>query len=201
MNFIEQLNNINHETLKNIYNELGNISDDIFIKSYSKLMEFVKRSIIIKDKITLIGIAHLVYGWMPTMLDNIDENFIKDDTSVKNIWDGIISGSLEKSFLESIKKITNNSIIGGSKLLHFINPKDYAIIDSNILKYILNKKYVDNYKNIDSYILFMKRLKELEKNRAEMEQIKNIFHENNSNLHEFSDLRYIEMALFYSGRK
>jgi hypothetical protein len=200
MNFTNQINKINHESLRIIYRNLGNISNDIVFNSYPKLLEFVKRSICIKDKITLIGIAHVVYGWMPTMLNNINKELIENNILINDIWDKIMSGSLEEEFLISIKNITNNSIIGGSKLLHFINPKNYAIIDSNILKYILNRENINYYCSIDNYVIYMNKLRELENNELEIDQIKKIFYEYNTNLYEFSNLRYIEMALFYAGK-
>jgi len=200
VSFEEKMNKINHEIIKNTYIKLGNISDDIVFNSYSKIMEFVKRNNSIKDKITLIGIAHVAYGWMPTMLDKIDLKLIENNGKIKKIWDNIQSGSMDYDFLLSIKNIVNNSIIGGSKLLHFINPNDYAIIDSNIVSFLLKKKNVFVDCNIENYIIFMNRIKDLIKNKEEMNKIKEIFHENNRNIESFSDTRYIEMALFYSGK-
>ena len=88
--------------------------------------------------------------------------------------------------------------------MHFINPNDYTIIDSNIVRCILNLKTenVYSYCNIGNYKKYNNKIKELAENQEEMNFIKNIFHEKNNGVEgDFSNLRYVEMALFYSGRK
>ena len=100
MNFIDELNKIDHESIKDMYTKLGNISNDVVFSSYSRILEFVKRSIISKkDDTTLIGIAHVVYGWMPTMLDNIDFKTINDNDNIGKIWNSILMGSMDNDFL------------------------------------------------------------------------------------------------------
>ena len=56
------------------------------------------------------------------------------------------SGNLLNSEeLEIVKKCVNNSLVGTSKLLHFINPSIYAIWDSKIFRNITEKKIFLRY--------------------------------------------------------
>jgi hypothetical protein len=200
MKFIEGLEKIEHEELMDMAKKIGKLSDNIIYKNYFYLLEFAKRNTIKKDIINLIGIAHMVYGWMPTMLDNINDKMIKNEEGLLSIWNNIISGSLDKIFLENIKSITNNSIRGGSKLLHFINPNSYAIFDSVVYRAITKDngfKYEYNY-SVDNYILYMEKLMRLAKDKINMDLLKNEFHKNNEMDNRISNLRYIELCLYYS---
>lgn len=81
----------------------------------------------------VIGI-NFVYGWMPTMFDFKNNDFevaINLLNKVKN------NNRLETQELSVLKSLFNNSIVGTSKLLHFINPSLYAIWDSRVSKYLL----------------------------------------------------------------
>lgn len=103
--------------------------------------EFIKYFDEINSEIKLhhlIISSHFVYGWMPTILKfkntNIKEVLIYLNKARSN---HLLS---EKELLE-IKACVNNSMVGTSKLLHFINPQIYAIWDSRVLRYINGNKY------------------------------------------------------------
>ena len=202
MKFDKGLSELNHEKIIGMIENIGNISNNIIYKNYFSLFEFVKRNINNLDKINLLGIAHMVYGWMPTMLDNVDETKINDENKISIIWDNIFSGSLDSNFLYNIQKITNNSIRGGSKLLHFINPNKYAIFDSKVYKAITKDNsynYDYNY-SIKKYKLYMEKLKLLEGDVDNMNKIKNEFHKNNEKDDRITNLRYLELCLYFSER-
>jgi hypothetical protein len=200
MNFADSLNQLSHESIISKINSIGKITDDIIYKNYFRLLEFVQRNISRRDSIDLIGISHMVYGWMPTMFDTTDEKIIEDAQIISTLWENILSGSLDDNFLKKIKCITNNSISGGSKLLHFINPNKYAIFDSNVFKSITNKRSYHYHFNIENYKLYMKNLKQLSIDDKKMDDIKNVFKRNNEYDNRITNLRFIEMCLFYYGR-
>ena len=196
MEFYKGLQKLNHKTLFDKVRNIGCKSDDIIYRSYFKLLEFTKRNIITKDAISLFGIANMVYGWMPTMLDNIDKETIEDQNKISNIWENITLGSLDSDFLNEIKNITNNSIVGGSKLLHFVNPNNYAIFDSKVYKAITENK--TSQCNTENYIQYMKKLTQLIKENTEMDKLKNEFHKKNEKDNRITNFRYIELILWYS---
>lgn len=62
-----------------------------------------------------------------------------------------------------MKSSFNNSLVGTSKLLHFINPKQYAIWDSRVFRFLNNEephKYkLEKPKTYIEYIEFVEKLK------------------------------------------
>lgn len=105
--------------------------DHHFIRSYPQLLESTK---ILCDELgdaAIPAVAHLAYGWMPTILKNL--NFCKENS--RKVFEASSSCSVE----DSIQYITgwrtppiNNSWVGSSKVLHFINPETFPIWDSKV---------------------------------------------------------------------
>lgn len=98
--------------------------------SYKEFLRFFAS----REKLTphdfVIG-AYFTYGWMPRMLElggNID----------------VVTAIANKSKKERISKdefsllagAINGSVVGASKLLHFLNPSEYAIWDSRVYRYL-----------------------------------------------------------------
>jgi len=104
---------------------------------------------IINQQNFLIGI-NFTYGWMPTVfkLKSCEFSQILEILNlVKN------NHKLSIDQLEILKYCLNNSIIGTSKLLHFINPNLYAIWDSNIYQYLTLK--TPHYYRVDDTKLYL----------------------------------------------
>ena len=108
----------------------------------------------------------MIYGWMPTALrfyggkSLSQEEFVKlrKKLSEMQTWgedhfDGVLpdGGDASKSdegieeSLLLLQSVTNGSIVGMSKLLHFINPKLFPIYDSNIAEVVGEVKDVGEY--------------------------------------------------------
>jgi hypothetical protein len=112
------------------------------IRAYPEFLQYFKKLKTLDIHDIIVG-AHMAYGWMPTMLkislliDDIDQSeFIVD--AMNKVKQGYI---LEIDDLIKASKVINNSIIGTSKILHFINPNIYAIWDSRVCKFIYNNTY------------------------------------------------------------
>lgn len=103
-------------------------------QSYPDMLElFVGKPI--TPRLVVQG-AHMVYGWMPTILE---VNRAELEAAVK-VLARIRSSDDEPLSDEDwvqIKKAINNSLVGASKLAHFIAPERVAIWDSNIVKYLV----------------------------------------------------------------
>jgi hypothetical protein len=80
-----------------------------------------------------VAAAHMVYGWMPTVLTlktkSPDEPFLLEATILERVRNG---ADVTDAELEILKSSINNSIVGLSKLLHFLCPTRYAIWDSKV---------------------------------------------------------------------
>ena len=148
-----------------IFNALSNydiqFNDTSYFESYFEFIEFFKRVDLI-DKHSLIISSYFTYGWMPTILKkfNTTQNIDEVISSLNKVKNQIELNNYD--YLELVECI-NNSIVGVSKLLHFINPIDYPIFDSrikfffkynNIIKSIWKPTYQDKEKDIEQYKVY-----------------------------------------------
>ena len=124
------MKNLSFENLKKDVETFILTENDSYVDSYSEFINYFKNIDWI-EKHNLVIASHFVYGWMPTIIQldtkNVDE--------VLSALNAVKAGhSVTESQLEIIKKCINNSMVGTSKLLHFINPNLYAIWDSRIFR-------------------------------------------------------------------
>ena len=166
------------------------IGEDPYIKVYPYLIEFTSRQ---KEDIhSLISISHMVYGWMPTI---IESRFCEEDST---LWEKIDEGSIEESFLSRLKVCINNSIVGTSKLLHFRNPQQYAIWDSRVFKSVTGReKNQIQMNNIGNFIAYTQRLRFLAVQPG-IEDLKRDLIDKGYCSTNASSLRVIELILFYT---
>jgi len=134
-NFIECVNALDIPHFKRITGSLDNCKvRELYINSYSSLIRFTQD--IIKRPAsdatsTITALTHMVYGWMPTMLDNINYEGI----NFNDIFEELKSG--RNIDISGIAKLTNGSVVGASKLLHFVYPDKYPIFDSRVYRGVI----------------------------------------------------------------
>lgn len=136
--------------------EEENIEDRFSISYYHFLRFFEER-----DEITehdLIISANFTYGWMPTIL-----NFKSDEFGavVSILNKAKRADRISNIEIILIKRLINNSLVGASKLLHFINPHIYAIWDSRICNFLTGNSHkykVENLQLFWSYIDLCERI-------------------------------------------
>lgn len=188
---MEELN-LNLEIILSKLDELEPIENDPYLEVYSVLQQFSERQAI-KDQTTLTGLAHMVYGWMPTILSF--------NTNIKinnHIFEEISKGSLDVKFILELKQIVNNSIVGASKLLHFLNSKDYAIWDSRVYHSITGKKaYEYRVNSVDIYIEYMNKIR-LISNEIDEEYVNHELEAKGYCTKTISRVRMIELIFFYT---
>ncbi|NND23336.1 MAG: hypothetical protein HKN86_01450 [Acidimicrobiia bacterium] len=137
-----------------------NNENSSYLKFYSKTEKYIysffkskKRSF---DKETFYQGFLMIYGWMPTIpyQNKKFSEITKTELSLLlKVYDHAGDNGITKSELEQIIPFVNNSIVGLSKMLHFINKDRYAIWDSRIAKVFgLNYNYQVN--NIDQYLIY-----------------------------------------------
>ncbi len=166
------------------------------LTSYSFMLKFAQRVKKDLDKIALIGLAHMAYGWMPTMIRHIRSDFNLA------VWKKKIEkGSLEKDFLEEVMALTNDSIVGTSKLLHFLNPEMYPIYDSKVYTSITNGDKHNLSKDIDNFVKYSERLRDFAKyNKSDIAIIRKILVEKDYIPQDSSDIRVLEACLYASAK-
>lgn len=101
-----------------------------FIKYFESKKQLTEHDLVIA--------ANFTYGWMPTILEFKSDDFVLA-VSIINKAKG--SNRVSDEELLILKKLMNNSIVGVSKILHFINPNVYAIWDSRVCNFLTGKAH------------------------------------------------------------
>ena len=124
---------------KYIKNLVNNYKDISYEKAYPALCYAGKLCKENPDISHIKILALAVYGWMPTILDNMgytEENNKEWEKEICSSVKKIINedGDLNKCSkdFDNLKAFVNNSYVGLSKFLHFLLPDKFAIWDSNV---------------------------------------------------------------------
>jgi len=167
-------------------------TDQLYINSYPHILQFFEEKIQFNESDIIQGL-HMVYAWMPTTLKSIDWVHLPFVVSSLN---ALKHGTyLHEGQLEVLKRNTNNSLVGSSKLLHFISPDQYAIWDSKVIKYITGNKSSYGVNKVDNYVNYLDKLYQL----IQDDRFQIIQHEVNSKMgYEVSKLRAAEVVMFMS---
>jgi len=169
-------------------------TEDSYIKTYPEFIQYFKNISNI-SKHNLVISSHFVYGWMPTIIElkvQDMEGVLKSLNKAKN------GAMLTVGELELLKSTINNSLVGLSKLLHFINPADYAIWDSRIYRYTTDKKSSYGIGNTQLYLNYLSKLNEIE-SHVDFNEIKK-----NISAHfdyEITSKRVIELLMFEADKR
>lgn len=78
----------------------------------------------------------MIYSWMPKILHIKCKDLNKVAIAVNQIKAG---QELHPSTLTKMKSCFNNSLVGPSKFLHFLEPSRFAIWDSRVARYFLQR--------------------------------------------------------------
>jgi hypothetical protein len=158
-----------------------------FVKYFSEIPELNKHHIIIG--------SHFAYGWMPTIIElknkSIDE--------IVRILNEVKKGKrLSSEDLNLLQIGINNSLVGSSKLLHFINPDNYAIWDSRVYKYLTElEPYNYRINDCEAYQNYLNLCHKLTTN-TQFEQIHNDIDLKTG--YKVSKFRAIEIIMFETER-
>jgi len=106
--------------------------DSSYLASYPAIIEHFQAIEHFTPNHLIVG-AHLVYGWMPTILEL---NFSSLDEAVALLEAARQGIVLTAPQIAQLASTVNNSVIGASKLLHFTNPNVYPIWDSRVFQFL-----------------------------------------------------------------
>jgi hypothetical protein len=167
-----------------------NLVNNKYIKTYSYLLNYFQRKKALNIEEIVVG-CHAIYGWMPTTLEM---HFNGNEQEIIEIIKAAKHSFIDFASLEKLKKVVNNSLVGSSKLLHFMNPGEYAIWDSKIIRYFSGNKTSYGVDKIENYFKYLEAIKSY----SNSDNFKDIKPEIEKIGGKISDLRAIEMVLFYS---
>ena len=177
-----------------------------YFTSYSYFIDYFTKieSGKIEIENLVIGI-HFVYGWMPTIFKFRKEGDYHLELEILNRAKRNDT-KLDKKDYETLKALFNHSLVGTSKLLHFINPDKFAIWDSRVHNYLKsNIKSTDvtsNVGDVSNYVNYLNYLSEVT-NSDKFAQIYNSVSEKIKSefKYEISNYRAIEVLMFINGKK
>ncbi len=178
------------EKLTNIANNFDSTKEN-YLLSYPHFLNYFTNLKAINLENLIIGIS-FTYSWMPTILKSIklenSEEIISILNDVKN------KKKISEEQITTLKSAFNNSLVGTSKLLHFINPRQYAIWDSRVFRFLYNEephKYkLEKPKTYFEYIEFIEKLK----NENNFENFYQLMKQKVG--YEITEFRALELAFF-----
>ena len=141
---------------------LFNPNSNTYLISYPHFIDYFNKVSTITFHEMTIGI-NFTYGWMPTIFDYRSDNYNKAVEILNGVKMGIVPSNEDPNNDELIilRNLFNNSIVGASKLMHFINPDIIPICDSRVCEYLTGSKayyQIDNIPNFIEYIDFCNTL-------------------------------------------
>jgi hypothetical protein len=111
-----------------------------YILSYPHMLGFFSSKSVLTESDIVVG-SHMVYGWMPTIIDIYYANGRISLAESLPLFNSAKQGKMvSKTDLDRLKCLINNSLVGLSKLLHFISPSTYPIWDSKIYFFLHRQK-------------------------------------------------------------
>lgn len=128
-------------------------NEENYLIAYPYFLEYFKKIDTITPENIIIGIS-FTYSWMPTILNlnpkkRIEFNkLLNKSVLILNRIKNQSNNEDKITFNEllTLKELFNNSLVGSSKLLHFINPEKYAIWDSKVYQYLYINEKPHKYK-------------------------------------------------------
>ena len=156
----------NDETFLQLTNIANNFksTEENYLLSYPYFLNYFQNLESINLENLVIGIS-FTYSWMPTILKALN---LKNTEEVLFILNEVKKGKLiDEQQLTTLKTTFNNSLVGTSKLLHFINPKQYAIWDSRVFRFLNNvEPHKYRLEKPRAYIEYLKLIEELKNEKA-----------------------------------
>jgi hypothetical protein len=137
-----------------------NPNDSKYISSYPHLVAFSEGKEVLTES-DFYQLWHMVYGWMPRIANH---KFAPSEVNeiVKQLNLALNEGELMKHHFEYLKSRLDNSIVGVSKLLHFINPEEFAIWDSRVFESVFEMPSSSSRVNrVDRYMEYLDHLRNI----------------------------------------
>jgi len=107
---------------------------DSYLRSYPLLLAHVARLTHSAplDEGAFVAVAHLAYGWMPTIL-HLDFDALPH--ALQRVDEARQGAVLGGPHLQEVAAAVNHSVVGASKVLHFVNPALYPIWDRRVYRF------------------------------------------------------------------
>lgn len=186
------------KNLESLLHEIESIDfnkTEKYLLTYPVFVEHFKAKQVFTKTDILQGIA-FVYSWMPRVI-SIDETHTEPFAEAVNKFK--VTNTGDDQLIDLATGCCGGSLVGASKLLHFIFPSIFPIYDSHVYKYFFNKEKAHHYnvKMKDNYIMYRNECLELAKTKEANKLNKFIAAKLD---YYITNLRAIEMAIFYASK-
>ncbi len=172
--------------------ELESVEVLSYLTSYPVFLKFFQARPRI-DRDTVILGASLIYSWMPTgltLFDGIDRT--------AEILESVRKGEdPTEEDLDQVASTVNNSMVGASKLLHFIQPERFPIYDSRVARFLGWPIYASAMRSVDRYQEYRALCGEL----VERPGFEKLAAGLSAQCGKVSRLRAVELLMFLGGAK
>lgn len=142
------------KTIENILQDCNNfkVEKQTYDVSYLEFLKYFNDLTTI-TKHNLVVSINFTYGWMPTIFDFRSDQFIEAIEILNHAKNGVIPTAEQ---LQLLKGLFNKSLVGTTKLLHFINPDKFPIWDSRVYRYLTGKEaYNHRIGNCEVYLKYL----------------------------------------------
>jgi hypothetical protein len=138
--------------------------------------------------------CYFTYGWMPTMLDLRGELAESIEIANRVKSEGYIPTAEE---IQRLASNINGSVVGTSKVLHFIRPDIHAIWDSRVYRYLHQQRpYIYRLEAPDAYTGYLTSITELTQDRRFADALQNF---NRALGYTVTPNRFIEYVMYHHG--
>ena len=165
--------------------------DGTYLIAYPEFLNYFNNVQTITFHEMVIGI-NFSYGWMPTIFDFRSDRFNDGLVILNNAKAGVLPSNDE---LLVLKKLFNNSLVGTSKILHFINPIIAPIWDSKVCFYLTGKGNYNDLTKPDLYLEYVKYC-QLLINDSQFDNI--LSHVENQVGYNMTPMRIVELIMYSS---
>lgn len=165
------------------------------LKSYPVFLNYFRNLKTITEKDIIIGI-NFTYGWMPTIFKFGKGEIEKAVKILNSVKDGNAISIIE---LNILKELFNNSLVGTTKLLHFISPQNYAIWDSRVFRYLTGQEpYKNRLDNFEAYLEYNQFCHEIS-SQTNYQLVHNYVE--NKIGYQLTQMRATELVMYHKGSK
>ena len=105
----------------------------------------------------------MIHGWMPTILELYPEQGRSGlDAAAQTLAKARAGSALSDKEIETLAALVNNSLVGASKLLHFVAPNHFPIWDSKVYSFVHEKRpHYYRVNSVETYKQYVALLKDL----------------------------------------
>lgn len=116
------------ESLRERHKKLGPGDLEPGRLGYPYLVQYFRQRTKVHDRDIVVGI-HMTYAWMPTMLRLRQSDLQAGLRAVRRL---VSAEQPDESDLRDLRELVNRSVVGSSKLIHFMSPDKYPIWDRRV---------------------------------------------------------------------